>query len=283
MSLAGCASNDYRYGVGDQNIIDAPRAPKMQQQILVGKPNGFLDNSDWIWPGSWMSKLILWNRNVDSHTVSEETIHAVEEYLKDNDLDHVQVLVNTYSLKSQWGRLFANRTVGAGWRYTLGIFSAVGYTIMPGRFFGGDHYNPYSNTINIYSDDIAIALHEAGHAKDNNEQHYKGLYAFTYIIPPATLYFEAKASNDAISYMHDKGMYAEQKEAYKTLHPAYGTYVTGWYGYWWASIPGAMLGHITGNIAAAFTQEPKVPDSEQENQKQNNTIEEADKTTDDIQ
>ncbi len=256
--LVGCASNDYQYGVGGQNDIDAPLAPKMKQQIIISKPSWFLDHSDYIWPGSWLGKIILWNKDLDGHTVSDETIHAVEEYLKDNDLDHVQVYVNTYSVPGQWSRLFSNRTVGGGWRYTLGIASLVGYTILPGRFFGGDHYNPYNNTINIYSDDVAIALHEAGHAKASNKQKYKGLHAFTYIIPPAALYFEANASNDAISYMKDKGMIADQKEAYKTLHPAYGTYATGWNSkYWWSSIPGAMVGHITGNIAAAFTKVPK--------------------------
>ena len=47
------------------------------------------------------------------------------------------------------------------------------YTAFPERIFaafpfigGGDHYNPYTNTINIYSDHRAIVLHEGGHAKD---------------------------------------------------------------------------------------------------------------------
>lgn len=267
--VTGCASNDYRYGVGEQGAIDAPRSPGMDQQIIVGPPHGFLDSSGWIWPGSLLAKLILWNTQVDSHRISEETIQSVKTYVEDNDLDNVQVLINTYSLGNQWGRLFRNKTVGAGWRYTLGILSVSMYTILPGRFFGGDHYNPYTNTINLYSNDVAIALHEAAHAKDSNEKKYKGTYAFTYAFPIVPLYFEAKASSDALSYMQDKGMLEDKKEAYKTLHPAYGTYVGGVanYKYWWASIPGAMLGHLTGNIAAAFSStDPQEGGQEQESQ-----------------
>ena len=67
----------------------------------------------------------------------------------------------------------------AGWRYTIGILSVARYTIIPERLFagfpipwigsGGDHYNPYTNTVSIYSGNRSISLHEGGHAKDFSE------------------------------------------------------------------------------------------------------------------
>lgn len=42
--------------------------------------------------------------------------------------------------------------MGWGWRYSIGMLSWLQYTLLPGRLFGGDHYNPYSNTISLYSD-----------------------------------------------------------------------------------------------------------------------------------
>lgn len=261
--LSACASREYQYGT-QRSAVDYPLSPVMEQQIIIGKPHAFWDKSDWIWPGSWLAKLFLWNRNVDSHTVSDETLAMMADYISRNELEHVQVLVNHYSPGNQWRRLVQNKTVGAGWRYTFGVVSVLTYTIMPGRFFGGDAYNPYTNTIYLYSDDPSIALHEAGHAKDTGRRRLKGTYSALYVLPFVPLYHEAKASNDALSYLRDQDMSEERKAAYRILHPAYGTYVAGSVAGAWpgASLLGAIPGHITGNIAAAFVRQQKGGTSE---------------------
>ena len=70
------------------------------------------------------------------------------------------------------------------------------------------------------------------------------------MIPFVPLYHEAVASSDALSYQLAKNDVEGRKESYKTLHPAYGTYVAGSVGA--LGLIGAIPGHITGNIAAAF-------------------------------
>ena len=251
LQLMACVNSNYTYGTQGMDARDGD-SPAMQQQFIVGRPNALLDASDWIWPSSLLSKLILWNKNVDSHQISTQTIDELDEYIQKNELDDVQVLVNAYSPGNQWKRLFRNKEVGAGWRYTLGMLSVASYTILPRRFFGGDHYNVYTNSIHIYSDDSAIALHEAGHAKDFNSRKYKGTNAAIYAIPGAALYYEAKASSDALSYMQYHCRPTELKDGYKILYPAYGTYVggtaardTG------LGFLGVIPGHIAGAIAAA--------------------------------
>ncbi|MEI8352759.1 MAG: hypothetical protein WCG36_10680, partial [bacterium] len=87
-------------------------------------------------------------------------------FMTDNELRDVKVRINEYSVGGELRRTIRNKSIGAGWRYTFGMMGWLGYTIMPGRFFGGDNYNPYSNTINLYSDLPCIGLHEAGHSKD---------------------------------------------------------------------------------------------------------------------
>ena len=254
--LTGCVTTPYDYGTGRMDI-DLPRSPNMAQQFYVGEPHPFLDKADWIWPGSLLAKLILWDITVDSHQISDETLAAMKQYMTDNDLQNVQVLVNTYKPGNQWSRLFKNRTVHPGWRFTLGILSVVGYTITPGRFFGGDAYNPYTNTIYLYSDNPAIALHEAGHAKDFGRRRLKGTNAFIYQLPLAALYYEAKASSDALSYLEDKKQKAEQGDAYDILYPAYGTYLGGNFGTFASEPLAAQLAliipaHIVGRIKGAI-------------------------------
>lgn len=253
-----CVSSPYLYGTGDEYHSDE-MYPPMEEQFLYGEPSKFLDASDWIWPGSWLAKLLLWDKKIDSHEISEDTIQKLQDYIEANKLENVQVLVNSYSPGNQWSRLFKNKSVGAGWRYTLGILSVAYYSALPGRFFGGDAYNPYTNTIYLYSDIDAVALHEGGHAKDFTRRKHKGMHAAIYAIPLAPLYYEAVASNDTVSYLNENGDADSLKRAYRKLHPAYGTYIGGGFGTIlglpYAAAAAVIPGHITGNISAA-----RVPD-----------------------
>lgn len=266
MLLGGCASTPYDYGSGGFSQ-DRDLYPFMKQQIFVGEPHAFLDNAGWIWPESLLRKLLLFDTSIDNHRVSVETLAVLEHYLIENGLDHVQVLVNCYQPGNQWGRLFRNRTVGAGWRYTLGILSVVSYTIMPGRFFGGDAYNPYTNTIYLYSDNISVALHEAGHAKDFAGRRLKGTHAAIYSLPFAPLYYEARASNDALSYLQDQAEYEQQADAYKLLYPAYGSYLGASLARNSSDPVVAQLAmiipaHVVGRIAAALVDSAPEPEPE---------------------
>ena len=261
LALQGCITVPYKFGTG-RIEQDAANSPPMKEQILIGRPHAFLDAADWYWPESLLSKLILWNKNMDSHQVSTATIDALKTYLQENDLRNVQVLVNDYRPGNQWRRLFKNKTVGAGWRYTLGIVSVVSYTLLPGRFFGGDAYNPYTNTIYLYSDIPVVALHEAGHSKDFGSREYKGLNAAIYSLPVASLYYEANASSDALSYVHCRD-FEREKDAYKLLYPAWSTYVSGNIArfnenpLWSLTV---IPGHIVGRIKAANVEPCKPPD-----------------------
>ena len=251
---SGCATVPYRYGVDyvDPHLPPEPLPP--EEQIVRGRPNRFLDASDWIWPGSWLGKLMLWDRRVDNHQIGEETEMVMHHYLAVNELEHVKVRLNAYHVRDEWRRLRTNRSVGAGWRYTIGVISWLQYTILPGRFFGGDHYNPYTNTINLYSDIPAIAVHEGGHAKDFANRKWKGTYGAAYIIPFVNLYHEALASNDALGYLRAEQSPELQYEGYRLMHPAYGTYVGSNFGLVFPAydLPiylGAIgSGHVTGRI-----------------------------------
>lgn len=264
--MSGCATQKpYRYGVETESPLTY-RLPEGEPQIVYGRPNAFLDASDWIWPGSWISKIILWDRRVDRHQISPETEEILVRYLEANGLSDVKVRFNSVNAPDELRRTVRNRAVAPGWRYTLGMIAWVQYMIMPGRFFGGDNFNPWSNTINLYSDIPAIALHEAGHAKDFASRRFKGTYAAIYMLPLVPLYHEAQASNDALSWLREEETLALQREGYRIMHPAYGTYVGGAFGdfipppYNMAAVAiGAAGGHITGRVRGATLPDPVAP------------------------
>jgi hypothetical protein len=263
---SGCATAPYHYGT-DQEYIHGYRLPAGEPQISFGTPHGFLDASGWIWPGSLMGKLLLWNHKMDSHIVSTQTVAAIRQYLADNDLRDVKVRINDYCVGDEWRRTFRNKAIAPGWRYTFGFLSWLEYTIMPQRFFGGDNYNPYSNTINIYSDLKPVVLHESGHSKDFAGRTYKGTYAAAYgVVPFFNLYPEAKASSEALSYLQAQADTATFKEAYALLYPAYGTYIGGAFGNYLAfpwnyavQVSVVIPAHIVGRVKAAHVPERLKP------------------------
>ncbi len=269
--LTGCATVPYRYGAPPPDPRRAGPPLKPDEQIVRGRPHRWLDASDWIWPGSWLGKLLLWDRRVDSHEIGEETEAVIRRYLRANNLEHVKVRLNAWHVRDEWRRLGQNREVGWGWRYTLGVLSCLQYTLLPGRFFGGDHYNPYTNTVHIYSDIPAIGVHECGHAKDFAQRRWKGTYAFIYLLPLVNLHHEAMATNDALGYLLAEENPRLQREGYVILYPAYATYLGGGIGdftplFGPAFYLGAVAGgHAVGRFQAAeIAREPprRAPESE---------------------
>ena len=225
--IGGCASGPYEYGAGLEGSDVLKLAPD-ESQVERGNPHGFLD---WIGHNvvSLPSKIMLLNWSVANHDISTETEEILKQYMADNDLRNVKVRLNDYAPGNEWRRLIRNKSVGGLWRFTLGAMSVSFYTILPDRFFagltGGDSYNPYTNTIHLYSDHSAIALHEAGHAKDFAGEDDKGLYAAMRLLPIVPLIQESRATSDALGYLADKNMVKEEEKAYEILYPAFGSYI----------------------------------------------------------
>ncbi|MBI3987677.1 MAG: hypothetical protein HY343_12190 [Lentisphaerae bacterium] len=251
---SGCASVPYQRGHGIEQTNTLWLKPD-EPQIERGKPYTVLDGIGNLF--GIPAKIILLNWKMDRHSIAPKTEAFLVQYLKANELNNVKVRLNQYAPRREWKRLVRNKAVGAGYRYTFGILSMLFYTILPERIFGGDNYNPYSNTINIYSDVPAVLTHEGGHAKDFAKRKYKGTYAVLYLLPFFALYPEAKATGDAIGYMKAEASADDERAAFKVLYPAYGTYIGGELGMmylpWYYPIYlGAVAGgHVVGRIKAA--------------------------------
>jgi hypothetical protein len=261
----GCGIGPPSYEPGD--YPDGPGVLKLAEgepQIERGQEWPFGDAA-----GNYFfsvpSKVILLDLSVDNHDISPETEAVIAAYLKENNLSHVKVRLNQYEPRQEWRRLVNNKEVGWFWRYTLGVLGWATYAAFPERIFagfpligGGDHYNPYSNTINLYSDNPAIALHECGHAKDvASRVGWKGTYSALRILPVVPLYQEFVASDDAVDYIRTEETAQAERDAYKILYPAYATYIAGeasifeWYSY--PVYFGAVItGHIAGRARTLF-------------------------------
>ena len=86
--------------------------------------------------------------------------------------------------------------------------------------------------------------------------YYKGTYAAGYLLPITPLWYEAVATNDAVSYLRAEGTVEDEQAADRVLYPAYGTYVgdsvstfvpglgTPLY------LGGVLAGHLAGRLQA---------------------------------
>ncbi|MEZ6122895.1 MAG: hypothetical protein R3C49_06925 [Planctomycetaceae bacterium] len=246
LMFLGCATGGYQFGDARQYRTSRELAACTGPQIERGRPNVVIDSIGWVW--GIPNKILLFNHRVENHRIDAQTEAAIAEYLDQNQLNTVKVRLNQYHPGDDWRRLVANKSVGPGWRYTLGTLSVLGETVLPGRVFGGDHYNPFTNTIHVYSGLPAIAVHEGGHAKDFAGRKWKGTYAAAYLIPGIPLYHESLATRDALDYFAVSGNSQNLKQAYEVLYPAYGSYVgnvlsgTIPFGY----VGGIIGGHIAG-------------------------------------
>jgi len=220
-------------------------------QIEFGQPHRLVDGIGWFF--GIPSKLLLWDSRAENHNVSPQTVSVVRNYLRSNGMSDVKVRMNQYAPGDEWRRLTQNKSVSPGWRYTVGALRTAGYTIFPERLFGGDNYNPFTNTISIYSDIPAMAVHEAAYARDNAAHEYRGTYGFFQQLAGINIWHETKATRIAHGWMqrtHSPSLIAESN---RVLPPLYGMRVGGSVGQLFPPgdlilpVAGAITGHAVGS------------------------------------
>ena len=259
----GCATVPYRYG----NFHTAKQEQPAEVEFEYGKPHKVLDGIAWT-TGIW-SRMLTMNRNVNNHDLSDESREKLINYMVENDLDDVLVRVNQYDPKGEWRRLRENHRVSAGWRYTFGLIAMAHYTFLPGRVFGGDEYNPFTNSLYINSDVPAIALHEAAYAKDIHSRALPGTYAFVNELPLIGLWRHTLGVNDVLGYAQISDDWPVERETYRVVYPRMGIYsvaISGSAIRFWDGIiltaAGAAAGHVTGQVALSQRErERKLEDS----------------------
>jgi hypothetical protein len=255
--LFGCASAPEIYHPTEARFADDQISlPDGSPQIERGRSVPILDGLNH-YLLSLPSKLLLLNWRLQDHELPERNRSILERYLALNRLHSVKVRHNQWAPLDEWRRMWSNGQVGVGYRATLGMIAWLRYTLFPDRVFGGlplpfvgggDHFNPFSNSVNVFSSDLGILLHEGGHAKDYVRHRAKGTtFVLLRLLPGIDLFQEAVASQDAIQFLYCIGEEHEEVRAYATLIPAYSTYVAGYFsGGLVVTLPIVGTGHLVG-------------------------------------
>ena len=237
--------------------------------IEEGASRPVLDKVGWVI--GIPNKLLLLDPRVDNHDVSGKTIEETAEFLAQHEVDGVLVRVNQYDPLGEWRRLAENDRVGLGWRMTLGSVLTLGYSVLPGRVLGGDWYNPFTDTVHVYSDVPAIAMEQAAHAKDTHDRTHPGFYSAVRFIPFMGLVHEVRSKEKVFDHLDQNGSPEERAEARRVLHPQLGSEIGGQATVFVAQgdalikLTGAAIGHAVGRIQAARIEQasPEIEDSSQ--------------------
>ncbi|MBI4550485.1 MAG: hypothetical protein HY714_06130 [Candidatus Omnitrophica bacterium] len=250
--IAGCA-----HGPAGRELPVRPPAPEdVKPDIERGAPVPPLD-----YLASFLAfpiKLLLWNRHYATHRISPETEAVLADFVRRNDLGEVKVRLNQCAPFQEVGRIFRNHEMG--WPYRILAVPFTFITAATGRLLAGilfsDYFDPFSNTIHVFSDDAAIALHEGGHAKDFKKQHWKGTYALVRSFPGVDLAQEMIATQEALEYLEFHGTDEQRIRAPKVLYPAFGTYAGGYL----TIVPFAWIGalaggHVYGRLRSKYVRE----------------------------
>ena len=263
ISATGCvsgpmtihASRKHSDQAGHSDLAEHTTRPSAGVQVVQGQPNAMVDGLGWVM--GIPRKLMLWDARVDNHAVQPETLAEVASYIEFNQLHDVCIRANQYAPVDEWRRLRTNDDISAGWRYTMGSLSVMGYTLLPGRVFGGDQYNPYTNSVYVYSDVPALAIEAAAYAKDIQTRELPGTYAAVNQLPVVSVWRETISTSDTLEYLASYGSTHDHKEGLAILYPNYGVAVGGSFGSLIGAtlafeLGGAVVGHISGQHKAAM-------------------------------
>jgi hypothetical protein len=212
--------------------------------ILVerGRPNAVIDGLGCVVGAP--TKLALWDCRADNHEVSRQTEGVLLRYLSRNQLNDSMVRINQYDPCGEWMRLTSNKRLCPGWRYTAGVVNHLKYTLLPGRVFGGDWYNPFTDTTHVYSDIPPLVISRAAYAKDVRSRDHPGAYAASQLLPIIRMVHETLARKEALAYSERFSSDVNPSEAHRILSPDYGS---SWGAQLASFLPfGAQLGRLAG-------------------------------------
>ena len=221
----GCVQSTYRYGISNEHLVaNLPQNPNV---ISVGGEHPNIDRLERVvqYPRKVFRKWFPSKDLFEQLPIDERrqvSVAVASKYLDDNGLKGVFIDVFEYDPRQQWQRLVDNNRVSPVWKYTLGSVYHLGYSILPGRAFGYDRYNPFTNTLSINSARPSNTLFTAGYVKKIYDQRYPGTYVAANLLPIMPLIRDTSIANDVLTYSHVQQEWRLKQELYPLVYGRLG-------------------------------------------------------------
>lgn len=244
VSVAGCSTFN-AYELSGQRFSGGQHG---SVQIQRGQPRPIIDATGRLL--GFPNRIAVGDARVDNHNVSTGTEMEITNYLEEKGLSSVLVRSNQYAPVDELKRMIANKKIRPIWKSTFGSFNLLKYTLLPGRLTGGDWYNPYSESLHVYSDSPAVVISRATYAQDIRNRVNPGAYAAVKDVPLAGLGHETTATKLALDWYQSKSpeAYEAAKEVlYPNLGASYGGQLASFIPY--GEVVGRIIGGGVGKLA----------------------------------
>jgi hypothetical protein len=223
--LSGCVQDSYHYGIRNPDRIS--KLPRSSNLITVGGHHPNVDRLETVvkYPGRKFREWFPSEDPLKQLPVEQQqliTVQKASDYLDANGLQGVYVDVREYNPKVQWERLKSNDRISPFWKYTGGTLYHAGYCVLPGRAFGFDNYNPFTNTLSINSLSPPRSVFHAGYVKKVYEQKYPGTYVAMNWLPILPLVRDTSVSNDVLTYARAERDWELEKGLYPQVYARLG-------------------------------------------------------------
>ena len=243
LSSAGCST----FNVLEKRSV-VEDAAYQQVQIQRGRPRPVIDAAGRVL--GLPNRIAIGVPEIDNHDISQATEMEIVNYLEQNRLNSVLIRSNQYAPLGELKRMVTNDRIRPIWKSTFGTYNLLKYTLLPGRLVGGDWYNPYSNSLHVYSDVPTLAISRAAYAQDVQGRVNPGAYAAIKDIPFAGLAHETTATQLSLQWYEDQPDKIEA--AREILLPSYGATVGGQLASFvpYGEVVGRLVGGGAGKIAS---------------------------------
>ena len=237
VGFAGCST----FNAYERSVQPLSSVASSAVQIQRGQPRPVIDAAGRLL--GLPNRIAVGDARVDNHNVSPATEMEITNYLEQTGLNSVLVRSNQYAPVDELKRMISNKKIRPIWKSTFGTYNLLKYTLLPGRLTGGDWYNPYSESLHVYSDSPAVVISRATYAQDIRSRVNPGAYAAIKDVPLAGLGHETTATKLALDWYQSRSpeQYESAREVlYPNLGASYGGQLASFIPY------GEVLGRIIG-------------------------------------
>lgn len=202
----------------------------------------------------WLPKKLGFGERMASRDeIPEETLAHLREYMQEQGLGDVRIVIDEYSPRRHWQRLREGRAVSAGWRYTGGTLGWAKASILPSRALDQNYYDPASNTLYINSNDPFELIAEAAYARQLRDKDWRGTRLTVRSIDIVNQFALIDASREALSYTQDQELWELEQQGYRRVYTQscmVPLLVAGSFLPWYAAPVLGVAGHSAGNYLA---------------------------------
>jgi hypothetical protein len=170
--------------------------------------------------GALTNYLLLGTPRAAFQDIPKERKEVLEEKFRDVKWQgNVEVYLNHNPLFRQLKRMLERERRTNFFVRVLYMGEMIG-AWMESKLFRADYYNPLAESVTTYHPNIAVGMHEIGHAMDFDQSRHPTIRTFL-TMPFVNAKLEWNASRNAMKHLNP----AERQEAKKVLEPAWGTYL----------------------------------------------------------